>query len=131
MLMIDIDFFKKINDQYGHPIGDQILLSLSKELGRNLRQTDILCRYGGEEFAILLPETTIQTAKTIAERLRISISNYSFEVTKTTLHITISIGVSWMHGDHAELDILLDRADEAMYQAKRSGRNRVCVFNES
>lgn len=131
MLMIDIDFFKKINDQYGHPIGDQILLSLSKELGKNLRQTDILCRYGGEEFAILLPETTIQTAKTIAERLRISISNYSFEVTKTTLHITISIGVSWMHGDHAELDILLDRADEAMYQAKRSGRNRVCVYNES
>ncbi len=130
MLMIDIDFFKLINDQYGHPVGDQILCLLSTELGKNLRQTDILCRYGGEEFAILLPETNIQTAKIIAERLRINVSNYSFELAKTTLHLTISIGISWMHGKHAELGILLDRADEAMYQAKRGGRNMVCVYNE-
>lgn len=131
MLMIDIDFFKNINDQYGHPIGDQILLLLSKELAKNLRQTDILCRFGGEEFAIFLPETNIHIAKSIAERLRITISNYIFEVTKTTLQITISIGVSWMDGDHAELSLLLDQADEAMYQAKRTGRNRVCIYNES
>ena len=131
MLMIDIDFFKTINDQYGHPVGDQILSLLSAELQKNLRQTDILCRYGGEEFAILLPETNIQTAKHIAERLRINISNHSFEVTKLSLHLTISIGISWSNGEAAELDDLLDRADEAMYQAKRSGRNRVCVYNEN
>ncbi|MBE0685957.1 MAG: diguanylate cyclase [Anaerolineaceae bacterium] len=131
MLMIDIDFFKKINDQYGHPVGDQILILLSRELQRNLRQTDVLCRYGGEEFAILLPETGLQTATSIAERLRVNVSNYSFEVDKLTLRLTISIGISWMTGNQAELGILLDRADEAMYQAKRGGRNKVCVFNEA
>jgi diguanylate cyclase (GGDEF)-like protein len=131
MLMIDIDFFKKINDQYGHPVGDQILILLSRELQRNLRQTDVLCRYGGEEFAILLPETGLQTATSIAERLRVNVSNYSFEVDKLTLRLTISIGISWMTGNQAELGILLDRADEAMYQAKRGGRNKVCVFNQA
>lgn len=130
MLMIDIDFFKNINDQYGHPIGDQILCLLAEKLQRNLRQSDIFCRFGGEEFAILLPETNIQTAKIIAERLRINVSNYIFEVAKMSLGLTISIGISWMHGEHAELGILLDRADEAMYQAKRGGRNKVCVYNQ-
>jgi diguanylate cyclase (GGDEF)-like protein len=129
--MIDIDFFKKINDQHGHPVGDQILILLSRELQRNLRQTDILCRFGGEEFAILLPETSLQTATSIAERLRVNVSNYSFEVDKLSLRLTISIGISWMIGNQAELGILLDRADEAMYQAKRGGRNKVCVFNQA
>lgn len=131
MLMIDIDYFKSVNDRYGHPFGDQILCMLSNELQDNLRETDILCRYGGEEFAILLPETNIETAKNIAERLRIKIANKAFTVNKTTLNITISIGISWMTGDQAELYYLLDRADEAMYLAKRSGRNMVCVYQKS
>ena len=131
MLMIDIDYFKSVNDRYGHPFGDQILCMLSNELQNNLRETDILCRYGGEEFAILLPETNIKTAKIIAERLRIKVANKTFEVQELTLNITISIGISWMPGDKAELYYLLDRADEAMYLAKRCGRNTVCVYQDS
>jgi diguanylate cyclase (GGDEF)-like protein/PAS domain S-box-containing protein len=130
MLMVDIDYFKFVNDHYGHPIGDQILILLSDELQKNLRETDILCRYGGEEFAVLLPETNLQTAKNIAERLRINIANKPFDVPSMEVNITISIGVSWMPGKIASIETLIERADEAMYQAKRSGRNMVCVFNE-
>jgi diguanylate cyclase (GGDEF)-like protein/PAS domain S-box-containing protein len=130
MLMIDIDYFKYVNDHYGHPIGDQILCMLSNEMQKNLRETDVLCRYGGEEFAILLPETNIKTAKSIAERLRIYVANKSFEFPGMVLNINISIGVSWMPGNVATLETLLKRADDAMYQAKRAGRNMVCVYNE-
>jgi diguanylate cyclase (GGDEF)-like protein len=131
MLMIDIDYFKFVNDQYGHPIGDQILRILSKELEQNLRESDVLCRYGGEEFAILLPETNIQTAKIISERMRINVDNKSFEFPGMVINITISIGVACMPGNVAKLETLLKRADEAMYKAKRSGRNMVCVYNEN
>ena len=130
MFMIDIDYFKYVNDHYGHPIGDQILILLSDELQKNVREMDILCRYGGEEFAVLLPETNVQTAKNIAERLRIYVENHLFKVQDLVLNITISIGVSWMPGKIASIDSLLNRADSAMYLAKRSGRNKVCVFNE-
>jgi diguanylate cyclase (GGDEF)-like protein len=130
MLMIDIDLFKDVNDHYGHAIGDQILRSLSKELQINLRETDILCRYGGEEFAILLPETNIQTATTIAERLRIIVANKPFEVPDMVLNITISIGISWMQGKAASIESMLILADKAMYMAKRSGRNKVCLYND-
>ncbi len=130
MLMVDIDHFKYVNDQYGHAIGDQILCLLLNELQKNLRETDILCRYGGEEFSILLPETNIQTAQSISERLRMNVANKSFELPNLTLQITISIGISWLPGDQAELDVLLDRSDVAMYQAKRSGRNTVCVYDD-
>lgn len=130
MLMVDIDYFKFVNDHYGHPIGDQILILLSDKLQKNLRDTDILCRYGGEEFAILLPETNLQSARKIAERLRINVAKKPFEVPYMKLNITISIGVAWMPGKIASIETLLKRADEAMYMAKRSGRNMVCVFNE-
>jgi diguanylate cyclase (GGDEF)-like protein len=126
MLMIDIDYFKYVNDHYGHAVGDQILCLLSNELQKNLRATDILCRFGGEEFAILLPETNVQTAQAIAERLRIHVANKNFEVPGMNINITISIGVAWMPGNIANLDTLLKRADDAMYLAKRSGRNMVC-----
>ncbi|HSM25954.1 MAG TPA: GAF domain-containing protein, partial [Anaerolineaceae bacterium] len=127
MLMIDIDLFKDVNDHHGHAVGDQILRLLSDELQKNLRETDILCRYGGEEFAILLPETNIKTAETIAERLRISVANKAFEVTEMVLNITISIGVSCMKGKDAEIESMLNMADKAMYEAKRSGRNKVSL----
>lgn len=131
MLMIDIDYFKFVNDHHGHAIGDQILILLSDELQKNLRETDILCRYGGEEFAVLLPETNLQTAKNIAERLRIKVADKTFQFPGMVLNITISIGISWMPGKIASIELLLNRADEAMYQAKRSGRNMVCVYGES
>jgi len=131
MLMIDLDFFKKINDQYGHPIGDQMLIMLCHELKDHLRETDIMCRFGGEEFAVLLPDTDLQTALSISERLRMKIDEKPFIVPEMILHITISIGISWMPGDQAELYQLLDQADEAMYEAKRSGRNQVCVYKEN
>lgn len=130
MLMIDIDYFKFINDHHGHAIGDQILCLLATKIQKNLRETDILCRYGGEEFAILLPETDIQLARKIAQRIRLNVANKPFEVPNMELKITISIGVAWMPGRVTSIETLLKQADQAMYQAKRSGRNKVCLYDE-
>lgn len=130
MIMVDIDFFKLVNDQYGHTVGDQILRILSDELQRNLRGIDILCRYGGEEFAILLPETTLQSAREVAERLRVAAVKLQFTSIHADINITISLGISTMPGDTADLETLLDQADEALYSAKTSGRNRVCIYGE-
>jgi diguanylate cyclase (GGDEF)-like protein len=130
ILMIDVDHFKKINDTYGHLFGDQVLQTISSIISVGVGSDEMVARYGGEEFAVLLPETNLQTAKNIAERLRINVANKSFEVPCMELNITISIGVAWMPGKIASIETLIERADEAMYQAKRSGRNMVCVFNE-
>lgn len=130
MLMIDIDYFKYVNDHHGHTIGDQVLCLLSKELQKDLRESDILCRFGGEEFIILLPETKVMDARAIAERLRIQVANKKFKVPYMEINITVSIGVAWMPGNVANLETLLKRADDAMYQAKRDGRNKVCIYNQ-
>ena len=130
MIMLDIDFFKHVNDLYGHAIGDQVLRILSDELHRNLRAIDILCRYGGEEFAILLPETTLQSAREVAERLRIAVAKLQFNITHADIKITVSQGLSTMPGETADLETLLGQADNALYSAKSSGRNRVCIYEE-
>jgi diguanylate cyclase (GGDEF)-like protein len=125
LISIDIDHFKNINDQYGHAAGDEVLKSLSYTWGRLLREVDLLSRLGGEEFAVLLPDTALVGAHLVAERLRQSVAQH--EVTENTEEIrcTISAGVSTLQPADASIDDILRRADESLYRAKKAGRNRV------
>jgi diguanylate cyclase (GGDEF)-like protein len=125
--MIDIDFFKEINDTYGHMTGDQVLRVLAQRFRRNVREIDIVGRYGGEEFVILLLENDLPTAKMIAERLRLLISSIPVHTDLGLIHVTVSMGVTAVAQDVRDLPTLLQRADEALYAAKSSGRNRIAV----
>ena len=134
-IMTDIDFFKKVNDTYGHAVGDLVLKSVSKVMRSQLREYDIAGRYGGEEFVILLPFTKIEEAKMVAERLRKSIENKSIDISKINpdaqekeIHVTISSGIYQLKDEDKEQD-LIQNADKALYEAKNSGRNKV-VINE-
>ncbi len=123
VLMVDIDNFKMINDTYGHLAGDRVL----KEFGgllQNLRSSDITGRYGGEEFAILLPSSDLKKSLQVAERLRRDIEQTTFEVVKTC---TVSIGVAPLNAQYNDAYKWLDQADKALYKAKTTGRNRVCT----
>lgn len=129
LLMIDIDRFKNINDAHGHQIGDIVLQQLANVLRSTFRTVDIVGRIGGEEFAVLLPETNLQQALEVAERLRVSVAETDLtQATGRPLHFTISIGVATL-GNNREisLDGLLNLADVALYEAKQSGRNKVCA----
>jgi diguanylate cyclase (GGDEF)-like protein/PAS domain S-box-containing protein len=131
LLMLDIDHFKAINDTHGHQAGDLALQMMADHCREVLREIDVIGRVGGEEFAIILPETDRAGANRIAERLRASIAGKVMATEKgATLGITVSIGLATHAGSDAEanLDGLIKQADEALYEAKRSGRNRVCVF---
>jgi diguanylate cyclase (GGDEF)-like protein/PAS domain S-box-containing protein len=127
-MMMDIDYFKRINDTYGHATGDQVLEFLAGIFTQNLRDSDILGRYGGEEFVILLPETNIEAASSTAERLRIQIAETPFHSKDGKISITISIGVVDLQDDIPDLASLIDCADTAMYIAKNKGRNRICTI---
>lgn len=133
IMMLDIDFFKRINDTYGHGCGDEILKQISSTLLSVLRAEDIVARYGGEEFIILLPNTNSDGAITAAEKLRTTVQNKVFvcKDSDIQLSVTISIGVTIYSGD-AELspDRLIGQADGALYTAKESGRNRVVVYKQ-
>jgi diguanylate cyclase (GGDEF)-like protein len=125
VFMFDIDKFKKLNDQWGHLIGDEVLKELGKLCKHSMRNIDILGRYGGEEFIALLPQTELAEALQAAERLRSLIDTYPFYCRDQCLHITISIGVVEAQSQDKTLDALLDRVDQAMYRAKAAGRNTV------
>lgn len=127
LLMIDIDFFKHVNDTYGHLSGDQVLKVIG-EVARSVnRGTDILARLGGEEFAVFMPDTALAQAMEAAERLRIALANTFIALPEgQRIHITVSIGVTSIQAADLHIDDLLKRADKAMYEAKNSGRNRVC-----
>lgn len=128
-LLIDIDHFKKINDTYGHLVGDKVLVGISSVLAKHVRGGDYLARYGGEEFAIIMPETLITGAFTVAENLRKSIERLRLKHVKTGEQIgqvTISIGVACSRQNEAVQD-LLDRCDQALYRAKSLGRNRTVI----
>lgn len=129
-IMLDIDHFKLINDTYGHPVGDIVLKELAERLTANLRSIDILSRYGGEEFVILLPETSSDQAFEVAERLREVVVEKPFTPDGLSIPITISQGVSVTHGEGPDIRSLIKKADEAMYLSKRLGRNLVTVFSE-
>ncbi|MBK1710451.1 sensor domain-containing diguanylate cyclase [Marichromatium gracile] len=131
-LMIDIDHFKSINDRHGHLIGDQVLQTIASELKLNLRHSDILCRYGGEEFAALLPETDLSTASETAERLRQCIADTPIETDQGALSLTISIGVAELVGGfRTRVSTLLECADRKLYAAKQAGRDRIACWTPS
>ena len=132
--MTDIDYFKKVNDTYGHTVGDLVLKTVSKVMRSQLREYDIAGRYGGEEFAILLPFTKLKEAKMVAERLRksietktIDISEVNPEAEQKTINVTISLGIYELKTSDEDSD-LLKNADKALYQAKESGRNKVVIY---
>lgn len=130
LMMMDIDEFKKINDTRGHRTGDLVLRHLSRVLGETLRSIDFCGRLGGEEFAVLLPETDAQAAGEIAERLRAAIAGSAVVPEDgPPIRYTVSIGVTTLARD-SNIDTLLGQADQALYKAKRSGRNRVCAASE-
>ena len=131
VLMFDLDLFKQVNDTYGHSRGDEILRTVVQRCAATVRQADILGRYGGEEFAVALPQTSPKKAWAMADRLRQVISATPIETEKGALTITVSFGVSTLSSDTENLMQLLNRADAALYQAKQTGRNRVCVWTDS
>jgi diguanylate cyclase (GGDEF)-like protein len=130
-LMIDIDHFKAVNDRYGHLIGDQVIRAVAETCRAGLREHDLLGRYGGEEFMILLPDCHLALATRVAGRLRASIEQSATPTDHGPVSVTASIGVAEYDPAHDSLDTLLQRADEAMYAAKLGGRNRVVLGEES
>ena len=125
LLLYDIDHFKQVNDTFGHQAGDVVLRELAKLVHEQLRRNDIEGRVGGEEFAVLLPETTISEAVVLAERIRGIIESFAINIGETSLHITASFGVTAVKENDVALDSIYKRADSALYEAKNAGRNRV------
>jgi diguanylate cyclase (GGDEF)-like protein len=121
--MIDIDFFKKVNDIHGHQAGDLVLQAVAAKSASVIRKTDFIARYGGEEFCCLLPETCIDAAENVAESLRINIDEMENHFENNSIKVTISLGISSFATEDSP-DTLLKRADDALYQAKHLGRNR-------
>jgi two-component system cell cycle response regulator len=128
-LLIDIDHFKKINDGYGHDVGDEVLREFAVRLASNVRAIDLPCRYGGEEFVVVMPGTRLEDAQRIAERIRLHVAGSPFRVMggSELLTVTISIGVAATCGPDDKPEALLKRADEGVYEAKATGRNRVII----
>jgi two-component system cell cycle response regulator len=128
MILTDIDHFKKVNDTYGHPVGDEVLRRVAAILGASARKIDIVARYGGEEFAIVLEATDRAGARQLAERIRTDVSQQMFQSSKGAFQITLSLGVASYPEDAPAKDAVIARADESLYAAKNGGRNRtVCA----
>src|SRR5215211_2470215 len=126
-MMLDLDHFKQINDNYGHLVGDQVLQEFAKRCSNSVREVDLIGRYGGEEFIILLPETDRTTSMQMAERLRASIASIPIKLFEREISVTVSIGVATQDENTTDLETLIARADQAMYIAKHKGRNRVAM----
>ncbi len=129
IIMLDIDKFKNINDTYGHQIGDDVIVTLANKLINQQRKSDVVCRYGGEEFVILLPNTTIEGASIVANKIREDIEALSVGLdSQNSLNFTVSIGVSEVDIiNDINIEAALKRADDALYEAKETGRNKVCI----
>ncbi|MCB1177507.1 MAG: GGDEF domain-containing protein [Leptospiraceae bacterium] len=130
LILIDIDYFKKLNDKYGHQAGDLILKDFGKLIEGSIRKTDALGRYGGEEFILVLPHTNKDDAEAIANKVRKAISDYKFTLDNEVINVTASFGVSDNSQINISLDKMISRADKALYKAKMKGRNQVVVYNE-
>ena len=129
LLMMDLDYFREVNNQLGHAVGDEVLKELGQRITKNIRPSDMGIRYGGEEFVILLPNTDIENAKVVGERIRSNIENIPFTVSTPEgfLKKTISIGLAGLDLKNYPADAVLKRADKALYEAKNSGRNKLLV----
>lgn len=125
LIMIDIDHFKSFNDQWGHQVGDQVLKHVANLIKQTCRKSDIVARYGGEELSVILPETTFDLAMNVADRIRTTIEENPIEHEGEKLGVTASLGVSYLHDEVRSAEILVRRADEALYRSKEHGRNRV------
>lgn len=126
-VIMDIDYFKSVNDTHGHDIGDEVLKEFAARIAANVRGIDLACRYGGEEFVVVMPDTDVAFAYSVSERLRHSIETTPFRISRApnSLNLTISIGIAGLEGPDDSADALLHRADQALYSAKKAGRNRV------
>jgi two-component system cell cycle response regulator len=127
VLILDIDYFKSINDTYGHDAGDDVLREFADRLKASIRGIDLACRYGGEEFVVVMPDTDVGIAALVAERIRRRIAGAAFPIDqgRRTIEVTISVGIAGRLGTQDNASQMLKRADEALYRAKRDGRNRV------
>jgi len=132
MLIIDIDFFKKVNDTYGHQAGDEILKKVAEVIQASARRgDDVAARYGGEEFVVLLPNVILTDAKNIAEKLRVKIENLDCQFLGESIKSTISIGVSTIIPKKTmQSELLFNQADKALYEAKNTGRNKICLYTD-
>ncbi len=128
--VIDLDYFKQVNDNYGHLAGDEVLRQISQKIKNSIRKTDFVGRYGGEEIVIIFPETDIKTAQTICNKIRQSIEKTSIIFESHTIKVTSSIGISSLQPEHKDSHAIFSEADEALYAAKDKGRNKVIVFHK-
>ena len=134
ILLVDVDYFKKVNDRYGHDTGDKVLVGVAAAMRESLREVDIVARFGGEEFVVLLPDTSIKDAHNVAQRVCCAIREQDFlDDQRRAIKVTVSIGVTSYQNALNDLDLMLKRADIAMYSAKKNGRNRVeqCLFDDA
>ena len=130
MILTDVDHFKKVNDTYGHPVGDQVLRGVAKVLGESVRKIDVVARYGGEEFAILMEGTDAAGAQLLAERIRQDVARAVFQSDQGPFSVTLSVGIASVPDDAREKHVLVERADQALYHAKHSGRNRTVSYSQ-
>jgi len=129
-LYIDLDHFKKVNDQHGHQVGDIMLIKFTDIVGKCLRKSDLLGRVGGEEFAVVLFETDMESARIVAEKIRLKVEEASYQYEDKLVKMTTSIGLSQIEAENDSLESIQKRADKALYIAKESGRNRVELIND-
>ncbi|MGL4289307.1 MAG: diguanylate cyclase, partial [Phreatobacter sp.] len=129
VLILDIDFFKSVNDTYGHDAGDEVLREFAARVRKNVRGIDLACRLGGEEFVVIMPDTDAGVASIVAERIRARVAGEPFPIQKgaRAIDITVSIGMAQRRSNDDGADVVIKRADQALYRAKRDGRNRVVL----
>jgi diguanylate cyclase (GGDEF)-like protein len=131
VIMLDIDHFKNVNDQYGHEAGDEVLKAIAATIKKSLRQGDVAGRYGGEEFLVLLRNTSAEICFNVADRIRRAVAQQAFQIDPAIIRVTISLGLAWTNSDRVPpLDVLINGADQALYMAKQQGRNRVVAWKE-
>lgn len=132
IIICDLDYFKGINDTYGHNAGDWVLQIVSNLLKKSLRNTDIVGRYGGDEFLLILPETSTQGAEEIAERIRLTVEDFDLQIVdKEPIKTTLSLGIAEFNVDKEDINDLIKRADNALYRAKGKGRNMIYIIEPS
>ncbi len=130
LMLIDIDHFKRCNDTYGHMVGDVVLKEVAHRIKESIREIDLVARYGGEEFTILVPEKDKESVLLVAERIRQAVCDKEIFAYDENLYTSVSIGISLYPEHGKDLQVLIDKADHAMYASKKAGRNKVTVFGD-